>query len=111
MTTGILKYFQCSIQGQVSKQKSIPVKKSSKPLPVDEKVDERTREHFFSKHLLNATEQSQVENKTEKTTNQGKNHPVTWTKHVSVVLPKSKKGLQKKREQIKSVRSAAVKRE
>ena len=88
-----------------------PVKKSSKPLPVDEKVDERTREHFFSKHLLNATEESQVGNKTEKATNQGKNHSVMWTKHVSVVLPKSKKGLQKKREHIKSVRSAAVKTE
>ena len=88
-----------------------PVKKSSKPLPVDEKVDERTREHFFSKHLLNATEESQVGNKTEEATNQGKNHSVMWTKHVSVVLPKSKKSLQKKREQIKSVKSAAVKTE
>ena len=88
-----------------------PVKKSNKPLPVDKQVDERTREHFFSKHLLNATEESQVGNKTEKATNQGKNHSVMWTKHVSVVLPKSEKGLQKKREQIKSMRSAAVKTE
>ena len=88
-----------------------PVKKSSKPLPVDEQIDEGTREHFFSKHLLNTTEQSQVGNKTEKATNQGKKHSAMWTKHVSVVLPKSKKGHQKKREQIKSVRSAAVKRE
>ena len=88
-----------------------PVKKSNKPLPVDKQVDERTREHFFSKHLLNATEESQVRNKTEEATNQGKNHSVMWTKHVSVVLPKSEKGLQKKREQIKSMRSAAVKTE
>ena len=88
-----------------------PVTKSSKPLPVDKQVDERTREHFFSKHLLNATEESQEGNKTEKATNQGKKHSVMWTKHVSVVLPKSKKGLQKKREQIKSVKSAAVKTE
>ena len=88
-----------------------PVKKSSKLLPADKQVDESTREHFFSKHLLNATEESQVGNKTEKATNQGKKHSAMWTKHVSVVLPKSKKGLQKKREQIKSVRSAAVKTE
>ena len=74
---------------------------SSKPLPVDEQIDEGTREHFFSKHLLNATEQSQVGNKTEKATNQGKNHPVIWTKHVSVVLPKSKKGLQKRGNRLK----------
>ena len=88
-----------------------PVKKSSKPLPVDKQVDERTREHFFSKHLLNATEESQVGNKTEEATNQGKKHSVMWTKHVSVVLPKSEKGLQKKRGQIKSMKSAAVKTE
>ena len=88
-----------------------PVKKSSKPLPVDKQVDERTREHFFSKHLLNATEESQEGNKTEKATNQGKKHSVMWTKHVSVVLPKSEKGLQKKRGQIKSMKSAAVKTE
>ena len=88
-----------------------PVKKSNKPLPVDKQVDERTREHFFSKHLLNATEESQVGNKTEEATNQGKKHSVMWTKHVSVVLPKSEKGLQKKRGQIKSMKSAAVKTE
>ena len=78
-----------------------PVKKSSKPLPADKQVDESTREHFFSKHLLNATEQSQVGNKTEKATNQGKKHSAMWTKHVSVVLPKSKKGLQKRGNRLK----------